>query len=68
MALHEDVRRALAALPRQQRAVVVLNYFDDLSGAQAAQAPDARVGTNKSTLSRALAKLRTSPLLDGSER
>ena len=68
VALREDVRRALAALPRQQRAVVVLTYFDDLSGAQAAQVLGVSVGTIKSTLSRALAKLRTSPLLDGSER
>lgn len=62
-----DVRRALAALPRQQRAVVVLVYFDDLTGPQAAELLGISVGTVKSTLSRALAKLRTSPLLiDGS--
>jgi DNA-directed RNA polymerase specialized sigma24 family protein len=48
--------------------VVVLTYFDHLSGAQAAQVLGVSVGTIKSTLSRALAKLRTSPLLDGSER
>lgn len=59
-----DVRRALAALPRQQRAVVVLIYFEDLSGPQAAEVLGLSVGTIKSTLSRALAKLRTSPLLD----
>ena len=45
VALREDVRRALAALPRQQRAVVVLTYFDDLSGAQAAQVLGVSVGT-----------------------
>ena len=68
VALREDVRRALAALPRQQRAVVVLTYFDDLTRPQAAQVLGVSVGTVKSTLSRALAKLRTSPLLtDGSE-
>lgn len=65
----EDVRRALAALPRQQRAVVVLTYFEDLSGPQAAEVLGISVGTIKSTLHRALATLRTSPLLtDGSEQ
>lgn len=66
--LREDVRRALSALPRQQRAVVVLTYFDDLAGPQAAELLGVSVGTVKSTLSRALAKLRTSPLLDRSNR
>lgn len=66
--IRHDVRRALAALPRQQRAVVVLVYFDDLTGPQAAELLGISVGTVKSTLSRALAKLRTSPLLtDGSQ-
>lgn len=68
LALREDVRRALAGLPRQQRAVVVLTYFDDLTHPQAAEVLGVSVGTIKSTLSRALAKLRESPLLtDGSE-
>ena len=63
-----DVRRALATLPRQQRAVVVLTYFEDLTGPQAAEVLGVSVGTIKSTLSRALAKLRVSPLLTtGSE-
>ena len=53
---------------RVQAALQKLTYFDDLSGAQAAQVLGVSVGTIKSTLSRALAKLRTSPLLDGSER
>lgn len=62
--VRHDVRRALAALPRQQRAVVVLTYFDDLSHPQAAEVLGVSVGTIKSTLSRALAKLRVSPLLN----
>lgn len=61
--VRHDVRRALAQLPRQQRAVVVLIYFDDLSGPQAAELLGVSVGTIKSTLHRALARLRTSPLL-----
>lgn len=66
--LRADVRRALATLPRQQRAVVVLTYFEDLSGPQAAGVLGVTVGTIKSTLHRALATLRTSPLLhDGSD-
>lgn len=69
LALRRDIRRALDALPKQQRAVVVLIYFDDLTGPQAAEVLGVSVGTVKSTLSRALAKLRVSPLLDdGSER
>lgn len=68
LALREDVRRALAALPRQQRAVVVLTYFEDLTGPQAAEVLGVSVGTIKSTLSRALARLRTSPLLDDGSR
>ena len=63
LALRSDVRRALAALPRQQRAVVVLTFYDDLTGPQSAAVLGVSVGTIKSTLSRALAKLRTSPLL-----
>ena len=38
MALRRDLLRALAALPRGQRAVVVLRYFEDLTEAQTAQA------------------------------
>lgn len=61
--LRHDVAQALAALPRGQRAVVVLCYFEDLTQAQAAVALQISVGTVKSQLSRALAALRTSPLL-----
>ncbi len=65
--LRRDLSRALAELPRQQRAVVVLIYVEDLTQAQAAEVLGVSVGTVKSTLSRALAKLRVSPLLDGSQ-
>lgn len=63
LALRQDLVRALAALPRQQRAVVVLTYVDDLTRPQAAELLGVSVGTVKSTLARALAKLRVSPLL-----
>jgi RNA polymerase sigma-70 factor (sigma-E family) len=65
VALHHDLVRALADLPRQQRAVVVLTYFDDLSHPRAAEVLGISVGTVKSTLARALAKLRVSPRLEG---
>jgi RNA polymerase sigma-70 factor (sigma-E family) len=49
---------ALRALPKQQRATVVLRYFEDLSEAQTAQVLGCSVGTVKSTTSRALDRLR----------
>ncbi len=57
-----DVLAALALLPRGQRAVVVLRYFDDLTEAQTAEALGVSVGTVKSQAARALAALRTSSL------
>jgi RNA polymerase sigma-70 factor (sigma-E family) len=59
------VRQALDALTDRQRAVLVLRVFDDLSEAQVAQVLDCAVGTVKSTLSQALAKLRSDPRLAG---
>jgi RNA polymerase sigma-70 factor (sigma-E family) len=65
---HVDVRRdvlaALALLPRGQRAVVVLRYFDDLTEAQTAAALGVSIGTVKSQSARALAALRGSPLFE----
>jgi len=59
----QDLLAALATLPRGQRAVLVLRYFDDLTEAQTAEALGISVGTVKSQASRALATLRTSHLL-----
>ena len=56
----DSVRRALAALPAQQRAVIVLRYLDDLSEAQTAEVLGISVGTVKSRASRGLAALRAS--------
>jgi RNA polymerase sigma-70 factor (sigma-E family) len=61
--LRADVARALGALPRRQRAVVVLRYFDDLTESQVAAAMGCSVGTVKSQTAKALAKLRASGLV-----
>jgi RNA polymerase sigma-70 factor (sigma-E family) len=55
--------RALAGLPRGQRAVVVLRYFEDRTEAETATILACTVGTVKSQTARALARLRTSPLV-----
>lgn len=52
------VREALGSLTDRQRAVFVLRVFDDLSEAQVAKVLDCAIGTVKSTMSQALAKLR----------
>ncbi len=55
--------RALAVLPRRQRAVVVLRYYEDLSETDTAEALGISRGTVKSQASRALAALRRDPAL-----
>ena len=56
--LHDALWTALAQLPRKQRAMVVLRYYEDLSEAETARVLGVSVGTVKSTTSRALSKLR----------
>lgn len=58
-----DLWRALARLPKRQRAVVVLRFYEDLSEAETAEIMQCSVGTVKSQASRALAKLRIDPTL-----
>lgn len=60
-----DLHRALAALPRIQRAVLVLRYFDDLPIRQVAELLRMPEGTVASHTSRGLAALRLSPHLEG---
>jgi RNA polymerase sigma-70 factor (sigma-E family) len=55
-----DLVRALATLPKGQRAVVVLRFFEDLTEAQTADVLGVSVGTVKSQTSRALVALRAS--------
>jgi len=58
-----DQRAALwdfvQTLPRKQRAVIVLRYYEDLSEAETAEILGISVGTVKSQASRALAGMRT---------
>ena len=63
----ELLRQALAALPPKQRAIVVLRFYEDLSEVQVAELLGCSLGTVKSTTSRALARLRTSGLLQEQE-
>lgn len=52
------VRRALAALPADQRQVLELGYFEGLSSSEIADRVRAPIGTVKSRVAAALAKLR----------
>ncbi len=56
-----DLWRALGRLPKRQRAVVVLRFYEDLSEVDTAELLGCSVGTVKSQASRALAKLRLDP-------
>jgi len=56
--LQDLVQGALDRLPRRMRAAVVLRYCDDMSEPEVAAALGVSVGTVKSTVARAVAKLR----------
>jgi RNA polymerase sigma-70 factor (sigma-E family) len=56
--VRDVVWRALGRLPRRQRAVLVLRYFEDLTEAEIAETLGISTGTVKSQAARALAKLR----------
>jgi RNA polymerase sigma factor (sigma-70 family) len=59
----DAIRRALAGLSRQQRAVVVLRYVEDLSVVDTAAVLGCSEGTVKVQSGRALAALRVNPNL-----
>jgi RNA polymerase sigma factor (sigma-70 family) len=68
----EALWRLLGTLPRQQRAVLVLRFYEDLTEAEIARVLGCAVGTVKSNGARALAKLRAAlpvpaALADGAE-
>ncbi|WP_425576973.1 SigE family RNA polymerase sigma factor [Nocardioides marinquilinus] len=65
--LRHDLMAALGALPRGQRAVVVLRHVEDLSERETADVLGVSLGTVKSQLARALAALRRSPALTDPE-
>ena len=56
--LRDVVQRAIDRLPRQMRAAVMLRYYDDMTEPEVAAALGVSVGTVKSTVARAVAKLR----------
>lgn len=58
--LRIDVQRALDTLPRMQRAVLAMRFFDDLSVVEVAERLRISEGTVKKYTSRACASLRTS--------
>ncbi|MEV7012175.1 SigE family RNA polymerase sigma factor [Streptosporangium sp. NPDC051022] len=56
--LPEQVERALDRLPNRMRTAVVLRYYEDMTEPEIARALGISVGTVKSTVSRAMARLR----------
>ncbi|MFD0784867.1 SigE family RNA polymerase sigma factor [Micromonospora azadirachtae] len=55
----DEIWTWLARLPRRQRATLVLRYYEDLPDAEIADILGCAVGTVRSSISRALATLRT---------
>ena len=61
LAERDALWRALARLPRRQRAVLVLRFYEDLSDSEIAAVLGCAGGTVRSLTSRALHALRTDP-------
>jgi len=64
---HDAMWRAIATLPRRQRAVLVLRYYADLPDREIAAHLGATEGTVRSLASRAFATLREHPQLAGKD-
>lgn len=56
--VHELLEQALDELPERMRAAIVLRYYEDMTEPEIARTLGISVGTVKSTVSRAMAKLR----------
>lgn len=56
--IHELLEEAINRLPARQRTAIVLRYYEDMSEPEIAKALGISIGTVKSTVSRAMAKLR----------
>ena len=63
--LADTLHRAVDRLPQRMRAAVMLRYFEDMTEAEVADALGVSLGTVKSTVSRAVAKLRIDAELQG---
>jgi RNA polymerase sigma-70 factor (sigma-E family) len=56
--IQEALRRAVDRLPQRMRAAVMLRFYEDMTEAEIAEVLGVSLGTVKSTVSRAVAKLR----------
>ncbi|WP_219466933.1 SigE family RNA polymerase sigma factor [Nonomuraea rhizosphaerae] len=56
--VHEQLETALRRLPERMRAAIVLRYYEDMTETEIARTLGITLGTVKSTMSRAMAKLR----------
>ena len=56
--LQETLRRAVDRLPQRMRAAILLRFYDDMTEAEVAEVLGVSLGTVKSTVARAVAKLR----------
>jgi len=56
--LQATIRRAVDRLPGRMRAAIMLRYYDDMTDAEVAELLGISLGTVKSTMARAVAKLR----------
>ncbi len=67
VAARTDLWAAVVRLPKRQRAVVVLRFYEDLSEAQTAAVLGVAAGTVKSQTSKALRSLRIDPSVPAGE-